>query len=148
MNPLGIPYFYASDSENTALAEMEEPGRYALARFETERPCRIVDLQRVREVPSIFVAMEEFDCQVFQENQDLSVLRWFAHAIAQPVKGDGKRETDLHVDYVPTQVSAEFFRTCEYFERPLEGIRFLSARDPNGSNLVLFADRRLSTELR
>ena len=135
MNPPGIPYFYASDSENTALAEIgKSPGCYALARFETSRPCRIVDLQRVRRPPSIFAEEAIRDYEAFDEIQDLNLLRWFAHAIAQPVPGDSLP----HIEYVPTQVLSEFFRTYEFFEPPLEGIRFLSAQDPTGSNLVLF----------
>ena len=137
MNPPGIPYFYASDSEKTALAEIgKEPGCYAMARFETQRSCRILDLKRVHGFPSIFAELDEWNYQTFKRQQELHVLRWFAHAIAEEVS----RDIRSHVEYVPTQVLAEFFRTYEYFQQPqLEGIRFLSAKDKHGSNLVLFA---------
>ncbi len=132
MNPPGIPYFYGADSETTALAEIaKDPGLYSLACFETERPAPVLDLRLVRRAPR---RTRNADYEAVQQYEDLKVLHWFAHTIAQPVP----RDSAQHVEYVPTQVLAEFFRTYEFFDPPLEGIRFLSAQDPNGSNVVLF----------
>jgi RES domain len=129
MNPPGIPYFYGADSKATALAEIaKDPGIYALACFETERSCPVLDLRRVRSAPRRTKNADD------RTIEDLKVLHWFAKTIAQPVS----RDSFQHLEYVPTQVLAEFFRTYEFFDPPLEGIRFLSAQDPEGSNVVLF----------
>jgi hypothetical protein len=51
----------------------------------------------------------------------------------------GARE---HIDYVPTQVVSEWFRTVFYNRRKsIDGIRYATAQRRGGKSLALFADR-------
>ncbi|NOE32130.1 RES domain-containing protein [Ruegeria sp. HKCCD7318] len=60
--------------------------------------------------------------------------------ISQPCLPD-----DEHLDYIPTQVVAEYLVKEHKFkfsgeEKSVEGIIFRSAQNPNGKNIVLFGE--------
>lgn len=47
-----------------------------------------------------------------------------------------------HIDYIPTQVVTEWFRTVFHFGKSsLDGILYPSTQNPRGHSLVLFANR-------
>jgi hypothetical protein len=57
--------------------------------------------------------------------------------ISRPIARDAHR----HIEYVPTQVVTEYV-SARYEDRPVEGIRYRSSKNPKGTALVLFADDR------
>lgn len=68
----------------------------------------------------------------------LSFLNSFGVSIARKVE-PGDRE---HIDYVPTQVVTEWFRTTPLGNEPhIDGILYRSAQRAGGTSLVLFADQ-------
>jgi RES domain len=67
---------------------------------------------------------------------ELIFLRSFIHEVSAPID----REDRAHVDYVPTQVVAEYFRSIALEDgRRVDGIRYASARRPRHACYALFA---------
>lgn len=127
MSPPGISYVYVSKDPATCIAEIKPNvgSEVWLAKFVTQRCLRILDLTMVPRVhlPSIFDPA--YDHQ----------LRWardffehFQSEISRPTAGD-----DNLLDYVPTQVLAEFIHSQGY-----DGIKFKSSQKPSGVNYTLF----------
>lgn len=138
MSPPGIVMTYLADHPETAVAEVLSPSggaavELAIAEFMTTRDLRILDLTAVPPVPSIF------DESGDEDREGIVFLRAFTRALTQPIERDDR----VHVDYVPTQVVTEFLRVGGGRTElaGLDGLRFPSARDRAGSNVVLFAGR-------
>ena len=130
MSPAGIPMFYGAEDEATALNEV---AAFSIAQhavvgtFYPTRPLRMLDLR----VASAELA-SPFDEQRLELRILLLFLEEFQQAISQPIVPDGRQ----HIEYVPTQVVAEFFRRA--VDPPLDGIAFASAHTGD-SNCVIFA---------
>jgi hypothetical protein len=132
MSPPGIAFFYAAFDEATALAELRGlDGEFAtVAQWVTCRPTYIVDFARLPQVPSIF-------------NRERAYLRppiRFLHSFVREISKPVRAHDDPSVDYVPTQVVAEYIRHCirSCGGEPVEGIMYPSAVRPGGTNLVFF----------
>jgi hypothetical protein len=135
MNPPGIPFFYGAHDERTALAELRGlDGEVAtVASWRTVRDSYIVDLAGLVPVPSIF------DHQPYASRPEMRFLHRFAVEISKPMRAHDNPD----VDFVPTQVVAEFIRHCIHppdSNEPIEGLRYDSAIQAGGTNLVFFAD--------
>lgn len=151
MNPTGVSYLYLAEDAETALAEVVQaaPANCGLARYRTARDLRILDLAQLPEAPSLW------DPDRYHEREQVLFLEHFVEEIGKPVDkplpGESPRE---HLDYVPTQVVSEFFRSV-YGRVPLDerdsamtdldlaginGIRYRSAARQGGVNLVLFPE--------
>jgi len=132
MSPPGIPFFYSACEERTALAEVRGiDGECATdAQWVTDRETHIVDLARLAEVPSIF------DLSRAALRPELRFLRRFAQEISKPIRA----HDNPAVDYVPTQIVAEYIRRCVKtdFDEPVEGIMYPSAVVSGGTNLAFF----------
>jgi hypothetical protein len=129
---------YAAFEEETALAEMagDDPKQCAVATLTPLRDLNVVDFTSLPMVPSIFEAHELMEDGQDALRPELSFLHEFASAISKPIARDNR----VHVDYIPTQVVTEFFRTSvRYCRKPLDGLVYSSARRPDGKNVVLFA---------
>jgi hypothetical protein len=131
MSPAGIPMFYGSDDKETALAEIPDlPKSYAIGTFETVRPLTVLDLTKVQ-APSIFDMSEhvDYDWLLFMSE----FLRDFSSEI--------ERDDRIHIDHVPTQVVTEYLRDVKLGgDRPIDGIKYRSARKRGGICYVLFTD--------
>ncbi len=136
MSPAGIPMLYAATDEQTAIEEAKsaEPNHaerlLTLAHFQAIRPLTILELHRRFDVPS------EFNPNARDLVAPLAFLNGFVEDISVHVERDGTE----HVDYVPTQVVTEYFRSVYSFGDgvKLDGISFPSSRSADGSNVVLF----------
>jgi hypothetical protein len=139
MSPPGIPYFYGATDERTALAELRGlDGEVATVAFwMTRRDTFIVDLARLPEVPSIFD----------HEQAALRSERRFLHGFAREISKPMRAHDNPAVDYVPTQVVAEYIRHCVQngFGELVEGIMYPSAVLPGGTNLVFFVGNAETT---
>lgn len=138
MSPAGIVMFYGSEDRETAVAEIDDDPRMGMAvgTFRTTRDATVLDLTRLPRRLGFFEQQSDSDDR---DRHAIDFLHHFVASLAVKVKR-GKRE---HIDYVPTQVVTEWFRTAfRHRRKAIDGIRYLSAQRPGGKSLVLFANRR------
>jgi len=135
MSPAGIPMFYGADDGETALWETwDEAGLYVTACFEFVRDVLILDLTKVPRVPSLFEPLA--DSAETDPRYELIFLHQFMREVSEPIDRQGR----AHVDYVPTQIVAEYFRAFPLEDgRRIDGIKYASARRPGHSCYALFA---------
>lgn len=127
LNPAGIPIFYGAFGREHLDRELRIKGPYTVGVFRVERAIPVLDLTKIPSA-SIFI----------ESNRDnREVLRFFNHfrnEIIHPVKYDGSE----HVEYVPSQVFAEFIRhRCVHQQRRLLGIKYPSSFG-GVANIALF----------
>ena len=130
MNPPGIPMMYLSEDAETALLETQrEPGIYAIGEFELIQDTLLLDLAALPKIPSIFEdSPDKRHAAIF--------LHGFVHSITQPSAHDSL----IHLDYIPTQVVTEYFRTVFNFDgHRIHGLFYPSVVNHGKTNLVLFA---------
>lgn len=132
MSPAGVPMFYGAANLATALAEVGNgPARFASGTFETLKDIMVLDVRKAPDVPSLFDP---------QHAKDRSIAL-FMQAFIDDFRAPIDRENKGHVDYVPTQVVTEYFRTSVVAAKkePILGILYASTK--NGETaLVLFAE--------
>lgn len=131
MNPAGIPYFYLSMTQQTALREgrVATGGPATVGRWTLAKDLYVLDLTKSLRAPSIFSGG-------WGDHDLIQFIYDFVDAISEPVEHDGSE----HIEYVPTQVISEFFAQSFTYARGrrLDGIVFPSALLQNAQNLVLF----------
>lgn len=135
MSPPGIVMFYVSDNAETALRETaKSPGTFVTGEFRTLREAKILDLASVPPIPSIFESIS--DSLEYGPRSPAIFLNYFATELSKPIARDDR----LHVEYIPTQVITEYFRT-EFLHDggKIDGIRYRSARHSDHCSLVMFA---------
>lgn len=131
MSPAGIPMFYGAATRETALAEVaDEPGHFAIGRFEVQRDAMVLDVRVAPPVPSLFDPEHARD----------RPISMFMHSFIADFRAPIDRQRMPHVDYLPTQIITEYFRTMVLDEEaPVEGVIYASTRD-GGDAVVLFAE--------
>lgn len=132
MSPAGVPMFYGAIDTETALAEIATaPGKFAAATFETLRDVMILDVSSIPEVPSLFDPTHARDRPIAK------FMQAFVEDFREPID----RELRAHMDYLPTQVVTEYFRTMvlDGDQMPIEGVRYASTKN-GGLAIVLFAE--------
>ncbi|MDO6591959.1 RES domain-containing protein [Loktanella sp. D2R18] len=137
MNPSGIPVFYGAEDIETCLAELRPAvgETVMVARFRLTRPVVVLDTTLFASPPK--------QPNIFAKSHNERLSLWgfmaeFMSEISMPCLPD-----DEHLDYVPTQVVAEYLVHEHLFnvsgqERHLDGLIFQSAQKPGGKNIVLF----------
>jgi HEPN/RES N-terminal domain 1/RES domain len=139
MSPAGIALFYGAFEQETAAREAwtgPEPGKeqVTIARFTNASPLRVLDLAELRPVPSRF-----------DEARHLRTPLRFLHAFSERVSGavrTAPRSVREFVNYVPTQIASEYFRTVYESEAgALDGILHRSAEHDGGTCCALFVPR-------
>lgn len=132
MSPSGIVMFYGSNSETTALSEIEQTEVATIADFRTLKQFKVLDLTRIPDIPSIF------DSRSNHQRPPLIFLHSFLGDLTKKVVKDGRE----HIEYVPTQVITEYFRRIfrDNEGDELKGIIYSSSRTEGGISWVLFFD--------
>jgi RES domain-containing protein len=130
MNPPGIPMTYAAETLDVAVCETRR-SPVSVGRFRIERPARVLDLAELPEVPGIFAGAER--------KYRLGLL--FIHAFTREITKPVDRDERVHIDYIPSQVVTEYIRSSKIEAEYIDGIRYPSALQPRGRNLVLFASQ-------
>ena len=137
MSPAGVVMFYGSDDSATAIAEVDDDPKMGVAvgTFRTTRDAKILDLTNL---PAQLGFFEQQSDSSEMNRYALDFLHSFVRSVAAKVQ-PGDRE---HIDYVPTQVVTEWFRTVFQHEGTMiDGILYPSTQNPGGSSLVLYANR-------
>lgn len=133
-NPLGIPFLYLSDNEETVLYEVR--GSYldevSIATFtknelyenlETNNEIKISDFTEI-------TTLYHSNSDVVRNNIKSTLLKQLiSRDLSKPM-----RRYDSELDYIPTQFICEFIKIFTN----AEGIKFRSSLQSTGSNLVLF----------
>lgn len=134
MSPAGIPAFYGAEDLDTAIKEIRavpvpELGAYwSAGEFVLSGDCLVLDLATMPDPPSIFGSERAL-------RRPLYFLADFATDISKQLEAPGRE----HIDYVPTQVVAEFLRLSFVSELgPVAGVKYRSARHDGGTCVVLF----------
>jgi len=132
MSPAGIPMFYGSMDENTALDEIrDEKSKYiTVAAWKILRKMKFLDLTSLPPIPSLF-------------DQDRNYLRppiIFLHSFLSDFAKRIQKDGNEHIEYVPTQIVTEYFRHIFRDEKgkPIQGIIYPSSLRPNSQSIVLF----------
>ena len=132
MSAAGISAFYGASTRGCAVAEVRAyapDGHMTVAEFVTDRPLPIVDLVDLPDVPSLFD----------EDRRSLRPARLFLRDWARDVAAPAKPDDAQRLDYVPTQVIAEYLQHAfPHPDGPVAGIRWRSAADPAASSFVLF----------
>ena len=138
MSAAGIPMFYGSKDEATAVLEVFQPGDDVTAgRFVALRSLKVLDLANLPKTPSIF------DLPRRELLEMLVFLQHFVRDLSEPVAKDGHE----HIDYVPTQIVTEYFRHVFGPDR-LDGLLYPSSKNPGAIACVLFFDNDACGDLR
>ena len=144
MSPAGISMFYACFDELTSVLETYDPklvkGRHrrkklVLATFETVRDLRLLDLERVPDLPS------SFDPGRTSRRKRIRFLQDFVEDFSKPIERDGRE----HFDYVPTQIMTEYIRhrLMDNDDCRIDGVLYPSAKNPGRTAVVVFAGPEL-----
>jgi hypothetical protein len=150
MNPSGIAVFYAGFDLDTCISELRPlvGSGVIVGEFEITEPLVVLDTTRFEGPPK---AHDPFAKNAVQRAAQWRFMRTFMLQIAQPVSPN-----DEHLDYVPTQVVAEYLARRHEFgfegeRKGFDAIIYRSAQNPEGRNIALFGDaarlvRRTSPE--
>ena len=126
-NPLGIPYLYLCDNEETTYYEVRAVylDKVSVGEFVTLRDLEIVDFSRVI---NLFYAYSEG----LQDLTDIVKHKFLLDEINKDLSKPLRR-FDTEIDYVPTQLICEY---CKLYGA--DGVRFNSSLHEGGKNIVLF----------
>lgn len=134
MSPAGIPMFYGSYDEETALAETvpsRKKNDYAtIGTFKPLHSIRVLDLTKLAPVPSLFD----------EEKRDLRPQLVFMNSFVRDLRKPIAKDDRVHIEYVPTQVFTEYIRYLHAGDEglPVDGIVYASSRRQGGVSVVLF----------
>jgi hypothetical protein len=127
MSPTGISYFYGAENPETCIAEIKPSvgEKVLLSEFKITQDIAILDLTLIPD----FRVRSIFDPKYNHE------MLWAKHFMSNFLDDISKPMTseDSEIDYVPTQVLAEFIRKEGY-----KGIKYESSQRPGEYNYTLF----------
>lgn len=139
MNPSGIAVFYAGFDLDTCVSELRPlvGSGVVVAQFEIAEPILVLDTTRFAGPQK---AHDPFAKNAVQRAAQWRFMNAFMLQISQPVSRD-----DEHLDYVPTQVVAEYLARRHAFSfegdrKGFDAIIYHSAQSKTGRNIALFGD--------
>jgi hypothetical protein len=123
-NPVGIPYLYVADSDETAIAEVRPwTGSYVtLGTMELKKPKRIIDLTKSM-FSSLMITFIDLEKAIGAHE----LIRNLSKELSKPVDPNTS-----NIEYLPTQFLTEYIKT-----KGFDGIKFKSSLG-GGNNIVLF----------
>jgi len=142
MNVSGIPAFYGSLDLATCVSELRPlvGDTLAHAEFRLRRPICVLDTTRFEAPPK--------ELNLFAKDHIRRLAQWrfmqrLTIEIARPISPG-----DEHIDYVPTQVVAEYLNKVHLVrmnreKRHIDAIIYRSAQRPGGRNIVLLGEAGL-----
>ena len=125
-SPEGISMFYGSLDKETPVKEADgDSNSVILGEFYNSKSIKLLDLTHIPEVPKLYD-----DDYVFIP--PLNFLHKFAETISK------KNNSKNSIEYIPTQVFTEYIRFQGLRKLNIKGIKYNSAQNEGGINLVLF----------
>lgn len=125
-NPLGIPYLYLCQQEETCYYEVRALylDRLSIGTFNVINNLKIIDFTKKM---SLYVA-NTMSSDLAIEISKFKLIQRISKDLSKPL-----RRFDTELEYVPTQLICEFCKLNE-----IDGIRFNSSLHEGGVNVVLF----------
>lgn len=136
-NPYGIPYLYLGDNENTVLYESRALVKDILS-IASYRVMEDLDVVDFTFKPDLFGSFQESKDDFLAEVQRYVFLNEVSRDLSKAIR----RYDNKEVDYLPTQFVCEYIRLVT----AAKGLIFQSAQYPEGKNIVLFNDEKVSFE--
>jgi hypothetical protein len=132
-NPVGIPYLYISNDEETTLYEtrISLHEGITIGEFTNTAPLSVVTLKNIDEYGPFEIEDKRFSIEEFAGYK--SYLQKLSSELSRPVR---KQDSDL--DYLPTQFLCEFIKSLGF-----DAVEYRSAMNPTGYNLAVFNDSKL-----
>jgi hypothetical protein len=139
MNPAGISTFYGAFDLETCIAELRPTVGSCVtgAKFAITEPLWVLDTTRFKAPPR---ERNIFARDYIHRAAQWRFMRRFMHEIGQPIL-----PTDEHLDYIPTQVVAEYLLHHHEFSfagksGKIEAIIYRSAQNPKGKNIAILGN--------
>lgn len=132
-NPVGIPYLYISDKEETTLYETRVSLHESISvgKFALRVPLNVISLKSIASYGPFEIQDRGFDIEEFMLIRPY-LLR-FEEELSKPV-----RKQDVNLDYLPTQYLCEFIKSLGF-----DAVEYRSAMADGGYNLAVFNDKNL-----
>lgn len=129
-NPVGIPYLYLADNNDTCIAEVRphNGALVSIAAFKLSKNLKVLDLTSPRKKASFLIQDNLVDTLKY-----IDLLDVFSEELSKPVQPNR-----THLDYIPTQYLCEYFKSVCRFD----GLIFNSSFGM-GTNLVLFDEENV-----
>ncbi|MGF7229962.1 RES family NAD+ phosphorylase [Arachidicoccus sp.] len=131
-NPIGIPYLYLSDNEETILYEIRASylDEISVAVFTKNKEYQNeIIISDFTEIPTLY-----HPNGVNKKIKSTLLKQLISRDLSKPM-----RRYDSELDYIPTQFICEFIKTFTN----VQGIKFRSSLHNTGSNLVLFNQKTM-----
>lgn len=135
-NPVGIPYLYVSESEETTLYETRVALHegISIGKFLLKEPLNVVSLKNIASFGPFEIIDRGFDIEEFIRFRPY--LQKLENELSRPV-----RKQDVHLDYLPTQFLCEYIKSEGF-----DAVEYKSAMNAKGYNLAIFNDEKLAIE--
>lgn len=132
-NPVGIPYLYISDQEETTLYETRVSLHESISvgKFVLRAPLQVISLKSIANYGPFEIQDRGFDIEEFMLIRPY-LLR-LEEELSKPV-----RKQDVNLDYLPTQYLCEYIKSLGF-----DAVEYRSAMADGGYNLAVFNDRNL-----
>lgn len=132
-NPVGIPYLYVSESEDTTLYEtrISLHESISIGQFKLNKPLQVISLKNIRHYGPFGIQDLGFDLEEFIRYRPY--LLKLEDELSKPV-----RKQDVQLDYLPTQFLCEYIKS-----KGFDAIEYRSAMNLTGYNLAIFNDQHV-----
>jgi len=133
-NPIGIPYLYLSDKEETTLYETRVSlhESISVAKFILIEPLQVVSLKEILNYGPFDIQDKGFEIEEFMRIRPY--LLKLEEELSKPVQ-----KQDVNLDYLPTQYLCEFIKSLGF-----DAVEYRSAMAEGGYNLAVFNDKKLT----
>jgi hypothetical protein len=150
MSPAGIPMFYGSFDIETCIAELgNTKGDYSIAKWETQKILNILDFTKhfKYSIQHHQYFYEDFPSIFDKDRRDFIFDYRFILRLASDISAKVEKDGTENIDYVPTQVIAEYIRKIVLIEnKHIDGICFYSSQN-GGKNITLFFDQKACLDI-
>ncbi|GCD10347.1 RES domain-containing protein [Clostridium tagluense] len=128
MSPAGISYMYVAENADTTIREIRPKigDNILLGKFKLKKDLKILNLSEIPNMP-----MENLFSPKY--NHSLIFAKEFLIEFTKEISKPMKKEDNTDVEYVPTQVLAEYIKMLGY-----DGIKYESSLEKDEYNYVLF----------
>ncbi len=141
LNPSGIGCFYGANHVETSIAEIRPSVNQivVVGEFELMRDINVFDTTKFKSPPTY----KYFQQDAAEKRKLHLFMQTFMREISKPTQSG-----DEHLDYIPTQVIAEYFtnKFTSVDKGKIEGIIYNSAQMNGGTNIALLGDAAYSPQ--